>query len=258
MSTLNVMLTHLPAGEVDAQLVALRAVAPGSRFAVCHAGDPAEFARVADRDKAFVDDPSLRGAPRSFQSYDRTLAVVHERWLRDEPAIDAVYLFEFDHLILRAGFERALDELAQRTGAGLLGKGASVRNATNWHHYTRFRRDPALLSHLRELSTRDDPSRLFGMVACAMWLSRAAVESYVAVATHPRCYGELYVPTLLHHLGHRVVDVDAVSDLYRHVRWAPVYDAAQAEALRRAGATFLHPVKDATVRRRLLSAAASA
>lgn len=257
MSTLNVLLSHRPAGDVDAQLAALRAVAPASRFAVCHAGEEAEFERIGDPEKAFVDDPSLRGAPRSFQSYHETLAVVNDRWLRAEPGLDAVYLFEFDHLILRADFEPALGELAQRTGAGLLAKGTSVRNATNWHHYTRFRRDPALLSHLRELSTRDDPTRLYGIVACAMWLSRAAIESYVAVGAHPPCYGELYVPTVLHHLGHRVVDVDEVSDLYRHVRWAPAYDPDQAEALRREGATFLHPVKDASARRRLLAASAS-
>jgi len=46
-----------------------------------------------------------------------------------------------------------------------------------------------------------------------MWLSRTALESYVAVRVHPACYGELYVPTLIHHLGHRVVDLGTVSDV---------------------------------------------
>jgi hypothetical protein len=255
VSTLNVLLTHLPAPEVEAQLAALRALAPESRFVVCHGGRRDEYERLGEADKAFVDDPTLRGEVRTFQSYHVSFDVVNERWLSRESRLDAVYLFEFDHLILRSHFEVALREIAERTDAGLLGKGAFARNGTNEHHYTRFRRDPALLEHIRRLTVRDDPTRLYGVLACAMWLSRAAIESYLSIEEHPPCYGELYVPTVLHHLGHRIVDVDAESDLYRHVRWTPPYDGRQAEALRGAGATFVHPVKDPAARRRLLATA---
>jgi hypothetical protein len=255
MTALNVLLTHLSGPDVDGQLELLRAVAPTSRFAVCHAGAAADFDAIADPDKAFVDDPSLRGAPRSFQSYNEALDTINARWLAAEPEIDSVYLFEFDHLILRADFEARLRHLAEATGAGLLAKGAVVRNHTNWHHYTRFRRDAALSAHLREHSVRDDPDRIYGMLACAFWLAREAIEAYVAVGTHPPCYGELYVPTLLYHLGFEVVDVDAVSDLYRHVRWEPPYELGEAEALRAGGLTFVHPIKDARARTQLLRAA---
>ena len=81
-----------------------------------------------------------------------------------------------------------------------------------------------------------------------MWLSRRALDSYLSLEAHPRSYGELYVPTVLHHLGHRLVDIDAVSDLYRDVRWEPEYDLAEVLALKRSGATFVHPVKSAAVR----------
>ena len=82
-----------------------------------------------------------------------------------------------------------------------------------------------------------------------MWLSRSALKSYVEVREHPPCYCETYVPTLLHHLGFRVVDVDAHSDLYRYVRWLPVFSAEEAIALARDGAVFVHPVKDPGVAR---------
>ena len=42
----------------------------------------------------------------------------------------------------------------------------------------------------------------------------SALDSYLSLEAHPRSYGELYVPTVLHHLGHRLVDIDAFSDLY--------------------------------------------
>jgi hypothetical protein len=139
----------------------------------------------------------------------------------------------------------------------MMGKNCVQRNATNWHHYTRFRRDQELLSHLRRVTVRQDPTAMFGTLGTGMWLTRGAVESYVAVPDHPRCYGELYVPTLLHHLGHEVVDIDAHSQLYDAVRWRPDFGDEAVAQLQRDGATFVHPVKDATVRRRALAAAAT-
>jgi hypothetical protein len=232
----------------------LREVAPRSRFVVCHAGEQTQFARLREAEKAFVADDSLRGPARSFQSYTEVLTAVQSRWLAAEPETDAVYLFEFDHLILRPEFEEMLRELAHSTGAGLLAKNCVERTGTNWHHYTRFRCDPALLTHLRRVSVREDPTRLFGTLASALWLTRDAIAAYLAVGEHPACYGELYVPTLLHHLGQRVVDLDAISELYRYVRWQPDYDADQALRLRQEGATFLHPVKDREARRLVLAA----
>jgi len=257
MRTLNVLLIHLRAQEVDEHLDSLRAIAPNSRFVVCYGGDGTEFDRIREPEKAFVADPSWRGPARSYQSYNEIFAIIHDRWLRPEPELDSCFVFEFDHLILRAEFEPALREVARRTGADLLGKNCVVANGTNWHHYTRFRRDPALHEHLRSVSVRDDLSRMYGTVASGLWLTRAAIESFVAVAAHPSCYGELYVPTLLHHLGRRVVDIDAVSRLYDSVRWSPEYSAEEVAELQQHGATFVHPVKGRFARRQALAAAST-
>jgi hypothetical protein len=256
MTTLTAVLTHLGAGAVDEQLALLSRIAPTERFVVCHGGRRADFEAVGAADKAFVDDPTLRGAARSLQSYHVTFEAIWRTWVADDPSITAIYLIEYDHVVLRGDYAIALAAVARRTGAGLLGKEAFVRNATNWEHYGRFRRDPALRAHLRALSVRAQRHTMYGTLGDGMWLSRAALASYVAVAQHPPCYGELYVPTLLHHLGHEIVDLDAVSDLYAHVRWDPPYDAAEARALADAGATFIHPVKDDALRRELAGAAA--
>ena len=247
MTTLNVLLTHLAAPEVDEQLANLRSLAPSSRFVACHGGRREDFEAIHDQDKAFVADPTLRAAPRSLQSYTELFSIVHDRWLRADPGLASVYVIEYDHLVLRPDFETALHDLAVRVGASLLGKTCIERTATNWEHYVRFRRDEALLAHLRRVSVRDDPTRLFGALADGLWLTREAVTSYLEVGEHPPCYCELYVPTLLHHLGHDVVDVDAVSDLYTHVRWEPAYGAQDVRRIRAAGATFAHPVKDPAI-----------
>jgi hypothetical protein len=257
LKTLNVLISHLAAAAVDQHLELQRAVAPHARFVVCYTGDAAAFAQIRDAGKALVDDGSLAGPARSFQAYGRVLAAVTRQWLAAEPELDSVYLFEYDHLILSPGFEDALRALAERTRAGLMGKNCVERTATNWHHYARFRRDAALLAFLRRTSVREDAARMYGTLGNGIWLSRPAVEAYVGVPEHPPCYGELYVPTLLHHLGHRVIDIDAVSPLYATVRWEPDFSRPEVDRLCAEGAAFVHPVKDEAVRRRALVIAAA-
>ena len=161
-------------------------------------------------------------------------------------------LIEYDHLILDPDFERRLAELAADTGADFLGKNCVDRTATNWEHYVRFRGDRRLLTHLRRISVRENRERLFGCLGDGMWLTREALRAYVHTGDHPPCYCETYVPTLLHHLGFRVVDIDAHSDLYRHVRWLPAFGPEEAVSRFQDGATFLHPVKDRDAVRILL------
>ena len=240
MNQLNAVITHRPADETEQDLRALRELAPGSRFVVCYTGPRSEFERLEDA--ILLDDGWLAGAPRSYQSYHGVFAALAEH------SFDALYLIEYDHLVLDPGFEDALIDLAERTGAGFMGKNCVLRNGTNWPHYTRFRRDPELLEHLRRISTRDDPTVLFGTLGSGMWLSRDAFDSYLSLDAHPHSYGELYVPTVLHHLGHRLVDIDAFSDLYRHVRWEPEYELPEIIGLADDGVTFVHPVKSAASR----------
>jgi hypothetical protein len=257
MTTLTVVLTHLDASTVDEQAGLLKAVAPDVRVAVCHGGPRAVFDQVSHGEKAWVNDPTLRGAAQSFQSYHATFRTIWEEWVGDDPAVRAVYVIEYDHLPLRGDFVDALGAVAQSTGAGILGKDAFRRNGTNWPHYCRFRRDDTLLAQLRRHSLRDEPNTVYGILGNGMWLSRAALGDYVAIAGHPPCYGELYVPTLLHHLGHKVVDVDAHSDLYAHVRWDPPFTPAEVLALAAGGASCVHPVKDMDAWRAAADAAAA-
>lgn len=252
MTQLNVLLTHQDAAAVEDNLRYLQAVSPESRFVVAHGGRAEDYARVAYDDKVFVDDETLRGPPRTDQSYHVTLGLVHDRFVRDDPAVGAVYLLEWDHVVLRAGFEQALLELAERTGADFLGKTCVERTGTNWHHYTRYRRDPALLAHLREHSVREDPTRMFGTLGNGFWLTRAALEAYVAIGRRPVVYGELYLPTLLHHLGFRVGDIPG--SLYRAVRYEPEVTLPELLALKRSGAFFAHPFKTVAAFDRILAA----
>lgn len=243
MTTLTAVLDHRPAEQADAGMALLREVDPDARVVLCHAGREEDFARLREPEAVYLDDPSLRGPPRGFQSYHQLFERLLAGHVAPDPSITALYVIEYDHLVLRGAHAEPLEALAERTRAAFMGKNAIDRTGVNWWHAARFRRDEALLAHLRRLSVREDPTRLFGCLGDGFWLSREALEAYVAVGRHPPAYGELYVPTLLHHLGFRVVDVDAHSELYRHVRWGPDHDVQQVLDLAAAGVTFVHPVK---------------
>lgn len=239
---LTAIRTHLPAPLVSAQLDYLRELAPASRFVALHGGARSEFEKLPAGDALFVDDPTLRG-PHFDHSLNATMRTLNDAIVRDDPSVEYVYLIEFDHLILSAGFERALLELAEATGAGLLAKSAAPRNDSNWSHHLRYRDDPELARYFESISRRDDPAARWGCIAPALLLRRDALTALCALDDPPPCYCELFVPTALHHLGFEVVDVDAVSDLYAAVRWLPEFSPEEAAAARREGSAFVHPFK---------------
>lgn len=239
---LTVLLTHLPSARVREQLGWLRELAPGSRFVAVHGGSRSDFDGLDPGEAVFVEDPTLRG-PHFDKSLNDTLRAVHERWVRDDPEIDLVYLVEYDHLILRPDFEEALREVARRTGAGLVAKNATPRNDTNWSHFLKARDDRRLNDYIAHITTRDDPGVRWGCLGTGLLLTRAALAAFCALEDPPPYYVEMFVPTVVHHLGFDVVDMDAVSDLYADVRWLPEYTTDDVRAARRAGRHFVHPFK---------------
>lgn len=242
MAMLTAILTHLDARRVEMQLAYLRELAPDARFVACHGGRRADFEALDEPDALFVEDPSLRG-PHFDQSLNDTLRALYDRRVRDDDTVDLILVLEYDHLILRADFERTLTELAHRTGAGLLAKWASPRNDTNWSHFLRSRDDAELDAFIAGISQREDPDARLGCLGTGMLFRRDALGAFCALDDAPSRYFELFVPTVVHHLGFDVVDVDAVADSYMAVRWLPEFDVAGALAERDAGRAFVHPFK---------------
>jgi hypothetical protein len=243
VSTLTVVLSHVDAEHADELMGLFGAVAPDARFVLCHGGARSAFERIKWAERFFVEDPTLRGPAQHLQSLNQVFEIAWREYFASDTDLDALYLIEYDHLILDGTFEERLRELARDTHADLLGKTCIDATATNLAHYVRFRRDGRLLAHLAGLSVRDDRERLFSCLGDGIWLSRRALEAYVNVCAHPPCYCEIYVPTLVHHLGFRVIDVDAHSDLYRDVAWQPERSVPEVLELAREGSVFVHPAK---------------
>ena len=239
---LTALMTHQPAAAVQAQLAALDAFAPHQRVAVVYGGPGDQVPALPAERTVFVPDPSLRG-PLHDQQYTDLFLRVFERFVRDDPSVTHLYLAEYDHMLLRLDYDTALLDVATRTGADFLGHNAIERSGTNWPHYIRYRDDPAFLAFLHSISVRDDPTRIYGCLGDGMFMTREALAAFAAIEHHP-CYVEVYIPTVMHHLGHRVADMTRESDLYRWVRANPPFDESELRTALAEGAAFIHPFKD--------------
>jgi hypothetical protein len=242
MAVLTAMITHLDPPRIGRHLDYLGAISPESTFVLCHGGSRSDFAALAYERALYIEDPSLRG-PTKEQSYTEILRRVYETYVRDDPTVELVYFIEYDHLILSARFERELEALAERSEAGLFAKCVSTRNDTNCPHFTRSRQDQRLNRFFEEISQRDDPTVRWGCLGDGMLLRRDALEAVAAVSDPPHGYMEIFVPSLVYHLGFELMDVDAISDLYTELRWRPDFSVKEALAAKRAERSFMHPFK---------------
>jgi hypothetical protein len=238
------VLTHLDGPAVDAHVDYLRRLSPNLDIVVCHGGRREAYEAVLHQPALFVEEPALRGPPMTMQSYNELLTKLWTEHMAGNDRWEAVLLLEFDHIPLRPDFTDQVLRVLAETGADFLGVDCSSRANTNWSHYLRFREDEALLTFLRSISVRDEPERLFGCLGTGFVLRRDALAAFAALQHFEPCYVELYLPTVVHHLGFRVGDLSAYPDMTRAVRWSPVYSVAVAEALAAAGAVFVHPLKE--------------
>lgn len=245
MTLLTALVSHLGPAEVHSNIEHLRTVAPNSPVALCHGGSHEDFEAIEHEHKLFIEEPGLRSEAATVQSYTEALHKVFAAYVAPNPAVAAVLLMEFDQIPLDGSFYGRLNGLLEETGADFLGKGCSDRTATNWWHRVRYRDDPSLLKYLARLSVRRDPQRLLGCLGTGFIMRRKVLEAFAAVDHLPGIYVELYLPTLVHHLGFRTEDVDRVSGLYENVRWTPPYELKEVLQLKRSGATVVHPFKSA-------------
>lgn len=243
MALLYLVLTHRPADEVARHLAALDRALPGRRFGVLYGGTREEFERVATPAKAFVDDPSLRGERE--QSYAELLRVAFEAFVAGDPGVSLVHLIEHDHAIVDERYEAEVLRALELTGGDYLGAICVDRTHTNWIHSVRLVDDDELWRFLEKVGVRDDEPepRLFGGIANAITIRRAALEAFARLPRHLERYCEVYVPTVLHHLGFTIGDASSVTAVFDRVRWTPPYEAEEIAALP-GDVLAVHPVKD--------------
>jgi hypothetical protein len=252
---LYVLLTHRPAQEVAAYLDDFERVLPGRNIVVCYGGTRDEFDGFADLSNAlFVDDPDLRR--RAGQSYTRVLKFVYERLVEPNPSYKFVHLMEYDHVVLSPQYEAELLEIMSGERVGLLAQNCTDHTMVNWCHGIDVLDDLELEGRLREISVRDqDVLSMWGGLGNGMTIGRKALEEFCRRAGDLSRFMEVYVPTVIYHLGYRVVGAPEAATLFDHVRFGPPYEREEAMRRARDGALALHPVKERTVQQDVVALA---
>lgn len=251
---LYVVITHQPPDEVRSHLEDFERVLPGRRAAICYGGTRKDFdALDVAAETLFIDDPTLRRTVA--QSYTQLLGAVYERLVAPDPACSCVHLIEWDHVILSPRYETELLDIVAGEGVGLVARHCADHTFVNWCHSIELLDDRELEQLLTAISVRDqDVPSLWGGLANGIAIGRSALEELCLRAGHMSRYCEVYLPTVIYHLGYRVLDAPASATLFDNLRVGPDYGMEEAIRLAGEGALALHPVKDPAVRGALLSA----
>lgn len=236
---MNVVLTHLGGAGIERTLNNWKAICREEDLWIAFGGSQAGYEVLACPRKVFVDDPDLRRLDnqRQKQSYTgifRAMAPVVER---EKP--DFIYLCEYDHLPLVSDLNSRQVAEMQRKDADVMGHWLYRIDGTSNYHMLYHETDPGFFPFWRSFSRREDPGTVLSMFGSGSLWSR---EAFLAVASHPctiACYLELYLPTLVHHLGFRVCGWDEEHHLLSNL---PSRAISEAHGRRRAAWT-VHPVK---------------
>ncbi len=252
---LYVSLTHRPAAEVQAYLEDFERVLPDRRCVVAYGGTREDFEELdGTPDAFFIDDPALRS--RAGQSYNQVLKLVHEQFVAVDDSFSSVHLMEYDHVVLSPRYEAELLGIMAGERVGLLAPSCTDHTLVNWPHGIDLLDDQEFEGRLREISIRDqDILSIWGGLGNGMTIGRNALGDFCRLAADLPRYMEAYVPTVVYHLGYRVVGAPEGASLFDHVRFGPPYTREEATQAARQGALAVHPIKERQVQREVVTIA---
>jgi hypothetical protein len=243
---LYLLLTHRPSSIVDRQIAYLTESWPEVSVVVCYGGSIAEFQKIRHEQKLFLQDVTLRG-PVQDQEFTEIYVSAYNEFVVSRPTVQFVYLAEFDHLPLQSDSFEQLNQAMIEAGADFAGKNCIDRAGTNWPHRFRYPTDCDFVRFLSEVSVRDVKSTIFGALGNGFVIRREALTAFASISHFRGVYTEVYIPTILWHLGFRPLDLAAVGSLYRLVRHSPVFSVQEVISARDSAVPFLHPIKDDAV-----------
>ena len=211
----------------------------GTQFLVAYGGSYERFQKISAPQKVFVADPRIRTTDhvRERQSYTGVFRGASEALKKSD--FRYVWLVEFDHIPI---VPHALDELKQRMTEGsadVLCYCLRRIDATISPHFLGHAKDQAFFEIWRNISVRQEKEVILSMFVSGSLWRRCAFEAIAAREETFPIYVEIYLPTMAHHLGFRLVDLGTQN---RFIKPAPsrslTFESARAE-----GALTAHPLK---------------
>ena len=240
-SVLNLILSHEPAGAVARMLAHWTTCVPPDSLLLAYGGSESEFPAIDHKPKFLVEDKRLRTKDhqREFQSYTRLFRAAAEFLKTDGSGFQYLHFAEYDHIPLVSDLnERQIERLLEED-ADVLGYHVHRIDRTNSPHFLYHAGDERFASFWSKISVRSDTSVILSMFGSGSFWKKEAFLRMTEFDEPFPIYLEIYLPTVVHHLGFRVRDFRQQDQF---VRAFP--DALQRmEEARRQGAWTLHPVK---------------
>jgi hypothetical protein len=240
-SVLNVLLSHQYASGLANLLQWWQPYAASGELLLAYGGTKEHFAEIDFEPKCFVDDPRLRTRDnqRELQSLGGIFRAA-ARWLAKRPRqYSFVHLIEYDHLPLIADLNQRQLERLHEERADVLAYHLRRVDRTSYAHYLYHAHNPAFHPFVRNLSVRADKDVILSMLGTGSFWRARAFEAVAAIDDTARIYGELFVPTVAHHLGFRLRDFREQNAFVT----ALGERGLEVDAARRSGGWSLHPVK---------------
>ena len=235
-----VVLDHRNAKEVE-QLHRGWNGAAGGNVLIAYGGAKSEFDRIALPHKILIDDPRLRTRDhqRECQSYTSIFRSTLGWMQQHNRRANRILVVEYDHIPLQKDFMTRLVNAAQSRQADVLAHHVRRIDNTSDAALLWLAQQERLRRHIRPLSIRADDGVVVAFLGTGSLWTHAAFESVAGIEEPEPVYLELWLPTLAHHLGFRVVGMDEQD------RWVQSGRdrSHEIEVARAAGAWSLHPVK---------------
>jgi len=207
-----------------------------------HGGKRDDFEALSVSHKVFVEDREIRTTfhPMEKQSYGGALREI-AGWLGTEPGThyEAVALVEYDHLPLIPDWGVRLCARLEEERADLLCHHLVRVDGTNTSHYLYHLSDPRFEDLWQGISVREEKKLFLNAIMTGSLWRRATLEAVAARRESFPVYLELYLPSLVHHLGFRV---RSHGEQDRFVQVVPI-DEPFSPKWRESGAWSLHQVK---------------
>ncbi|MGC3989245.1 MAG: hypothetical protein QM796_06130 [Chthoniobacteraceae bacterium] len=239
--TLYALITHQESELVGRMLAWWRDFAAEDQLLVLHGGTPEAYSAVSHPWKAYISDPRLRTTDhqREMQSYTAIYQAI-AAFLQEHPEFDRGFISEYDHVPLARDFDARLRARLEREKADVIGCAVSRVDGTNFPHYLQAMASPGFCEFWKKITLREEPEAVLSMLGTGSFWTREALLEMGKHAEPFPIYHELYVPTLVHHLGFRIRPLGRDQELYVQ----PLGDlTAEVEKYRAEGAWTLHPVK---------------
>jgi hypothetical protein len=240
-----VILGHQNAKTIDQILSYWSAFVPREDILFLYGGKSrAEFELISHPQKLFISDSRLHTTAHILQKQSYTKALQEAAsWTRDREIYSHIYFAESDLFPIRKDVTELLLSQISETKADILFYSLTRVDGTNWCHLLYHQSDPGFASFFPSISVREEKGTILNAIGCGSFWTRESFEAVTKLKETEPIFLELFLPTVAHHLGYRVIELTEQSqfiDIFPKNK-KDLHDA------RSLGAWFVHPVKDPTL-----------